>query len=50
MKVGDLVKQVSRNHGYGIITKVVPFGFCVLFPKGERRVHVDDAELISESR
>ena len=50
MKVGDLVKQVSRNHGYGIITKVIPFGFYVLFPKGERRVHVDDTELISESR
>ena len=49
MKVGDLVKQVSRG-GFGIITKVIPFGFYVLFPEGERRVHRDETEVISESR
>ncbi len=49
MKVGDLVKQVSRD-GLGIITKVVPFGFYVLFSDGEYRIHRDDAELINESR
>ena len=49
MKVGDLVKQASRD-GLGIITRVVPFGFYVLFPDGEYRVHRDDTELISESR
>ena len=53
MKVGDLVRQMSwdgEKRGFGVITKVVPFGFYVLFSDGEYRVHVDDAELISESR
>ena len=53
MKVGDLVKQMSwdgEKRGLGVFTKVIPFGFYVLFPIGVRRVHVDDAELISESR
>lgn len=49
MKVGDLVKQVSWD-GLGIITRVVPFGFYVLFPDGEYRIHRDDTELISEGR
>ena len=49
MKVGDLVKQVSQGD-LGIITRVVPFGFYVLFPDGEYRIHRDDMELISESR
>ena len=49
MKVGDLVKQVSLGD-LGIITKVIPFGFYVLFPDGQYRVHRDDTELISESR
>ena len=51
MKVGDLVKQISLPHlALGIITRVVPFGFYVLFPDGEYRVHRDDTEVISESR
>jgi len=49
VKVGDLVKQVSWD-GLGVITKVVPFGFYVLFSDGEYRIHGDDTELISESR
>ena len=49
MKVGDLVKQVGLD-GLGIITRVIPFGFYVLFPDGEYRVHRDDTEVISESR
>jgi len=49
VKVGDLVKQTSWD-GVGIITRVVAFGFYVLFPDGEYRVHRDDAEVISESR
>ena len=51
MNVGDLVRQVSQPQlTLGIITKVVPFGFYVLFPDGEYRVHRDDMEVISESR
>lgn len=49
MKVGDLVRQVSLGD-LGIITKVIPFGFYVLFPDGQYRIHRDDTELISESR
>ena len=49
MKVGDLVKQVSLDD-LGVITRVVPFGFYILFPDGEYRVHRDDTELINESR
>jgi len=49
VKVGDLVKQVSSD-GLGIITRVVPFGFYVLFPDGEYRIHRDDTELLSEGR
>ena len=49
MKVGDLVKQVSWD-GLGVITKVVPHGFYVLFPDGGFRVEQCDLELISESR
>ena len=49
MKVGDLVKQVSWD-GLGVITKVVPHGFYVLFPDGQFRVDQCDLELISESR
>ena len=51
MRVGDLVKQVSQPQlTFGIITKVIPFGFYVLFPDGKYRVHRDDLEVISESR
>ncbi len=49
MKVGDLVKQVSRD-GLGVITKAVPHGFYILFPDGEFRVEQCDLELISASR
>ena len=51
MKVGDLVRQVSQPQlTLGIITRIIPFGFYVLFPDGEYRVHRDDTEVISESR
>lgn len=55
MKVGDLIRQVSLDgfrdsNEVGIITKVIPFGFYVLFPDGEFRIHRHDAELISASR
>ena len=50
MKVGDLVRQTSADWGLGVVTRVIPFGFYVLFPDGEYRVHRDDTELISESR
>ena len=53
MKAGDLVKLIGQPQlRLGIITKVIPrtFGFYVLFPDGEYRVHRDDMELISESR
>jgi len=55
MKVGDLIRQISLNplrdnDDVGIITRIVPFGFYVLFPDGEYRVHRDDTELLSEGR
>ena len=48
MKVGDLVKQVCWD-GLGIITKVVPHGFYVLFPDGEYRVEQCNLKLVNES-
>ena len=59
MKVGDLVKQVrlqpTQPHlALGIISRITPSGFYVVFPDGEFRFQCSLAakclELISESR
>ena len=59
MKVGDLVKQVrlqpTKPHlALGIISRITPSGFYIVFPDGEFRIPCSLAakglELISESR
>ena len=49
MKIGDLVKEECSGI-VGVVTRVVPFGFYVLFPDGEYRVHRDSVEMISAAR
>ena len=49
MNVGDLVKQVSWD-GVGIITKVDPHYFVVLFSGVRYSIEGADLELISEKR